>query len=66
MKMRRNGLTLEQCRHLKDVDPNTNIVKLRFSITSNICTTLDRNPETCNWKEFVAKASELKPNYNVR
>lgn len=63
--MRRNGLTLEQCRHLKDVDPNTNIVELRFSITSNICTTLDRNPETCNWKEFVAKASQLKPIYNV-
>ncbi|XP_063432541.1 mucosa-associated lymphoid tissue lymphoma translocation protein 1-like [Mytilus trossulus] len=65
MKMRRNGLTLEQCRNLKGVHPDTNIVELKFAITLNICTTLDGNPKTCNWKEFLAKASELKSIYNV-
>lgn len=58
-------MDLEQCRRLKDVHPDKNIIELKFAITSKVCRSLDGNPETCNWKEFLVKASEFRPVYNI-
>ncbi|XP_052099716.1 mucosa-associated lymphoid tissue lymphoma translocation protein 1-like [Mytilus californianus] len=51
----------EHCRRLH-VNPDTNIGDLSSRFMLKLRDDLDSNPETCNWRAFLAKAAD-NPNY---
>ena len=59
-------MNLEQCRRLQNVHPDTNLGDLPGIFMMKLRDDLDSNPETCNWRAFLAEAASVNQHYSFR